>query len=203
MELTTITGPSVEPVTLADVYLHLRLDADENSPADSHPDDTMLTRFIKSARRQAEKITRRSFVSQRLRLSMDAFPTGGIVLLRPPVLEINSLSYYDTNNALQVIDPSNYFVTDGDQKPRLQFLTTYAVPTLYARADAIRLEYTAGYEPSDASPADYAANVPDDIHAAILIGVQLLYDEMTPDKRASLERARDALLHDHKVYLSV
>ncbi len=203
MELITITGPSVEPVTLAEVYGHLRLDADENSPADSHPDDAMLNRFIAASRRQAEKITRRSFVSQRLRLSMDAFPTGGIVLLRPPVLEINALSYYDTANALQVIDPSNYFVTDGDQKPRLQFLTTFAAPSLYARADAVRLEYTTGYEPSDASPGDYAANVPDDVKAAILIGVQLLYDEMTPEKRESLERAREALLHDHKVYLSV
>jgi uncharacterized phiE125 gp8 family phage protein len=203
MELITITGPSVEPVTLAEVYLHLRLDVDENSPVDTHPDDAMLNRFIRASRRQAEKITRRSFVSQRLRLSMDAFHAGGIVLLRPPVLEFNSLSYYDAANELQVIDQENYFVTDGDQKPRLQFLTTYAAPSLYARADAVRLEYTAGYEPDDASPADYAANVPDDIKAAILIGVQLLYDDLTPERRERLERARDALLHDHKVYLSV
>jgi uncharacterized phiE125 gp8 family phage protein len=203
MELITITGPSVEPVTLATVYLHLRLDADENSPADSHPDDTMLTTFIAASRRQSEKITRRSFVAQRLRLTTDAFPTGGVVLLRPPIIELNSVSYYDAVNALIVIDPSNYFLTAGDQKPRLQFIDAYAYPALYGREDALRIEYTAGYEPDDASPADYAANVPDGIKAAILIGVQLLYDEMTPEKRQSLERARDALLHDFKVYLSV
>jgi len=202
MELITITQPSVEPVVLADVYLHLRLDADENSPADTHPDDAMLNTFIAASRKQAEKLTRRAFVSQGLRLVTDAFPTGGVVLLRPPILEVTSVSYFDVNNALLVIDPANYFVTSGDQKPRLQFLDTYAYPTLYGREDALRIEYTAGYEPDDASPGDYAANVPAGIKSAILLGVQLLYDELTPEKRASLERARDALLHDHKVYLS-
>jgi uncharacterized phiE125 gp8 family phage protein len=203
MELLTITEPTVEPVTLATVYLHLRLDADENSPADSHPDDSMLNQFIAASRKQAEKITRRSFVSQGLRLVTNAFPTDrGVVLLRPPILEVTSVSYYDADNALQVIDPANYFLTAGDKKPKLQFLDTYAYPALYGREDALRIEYTAGYEPSDASPADYAANVPGGIKAAILIGVQLLYDEMTPEKRISLERARDALLHDFKVYLS-
>jgi uncharacterized phiE125 gp8 family phage protein len=206
MNILTLTEPAFEPVSLAEVYTHLRLDPDEDSPP-GHPDDDMLTTFISASRAQAEKISRRAFVSQRVMLVVEGFPTNkakSVPLLRPPVISVLSVAYYDADNVLQTVDSANYFVTD-DHLPSLQFITTYAYPTVYPSRGSLRIEYTAGYEPESSPPAtqaDYAANIPAGIKAAVLIGVQLLYDELTPEKRLSLERARDSLLHDYKVYLT-
>ena len=48
MKITVLQPPPFEPVTLAEVHKHLRLDLD-GSPA-SHPDDDMLQRLIATAR---------------------------------------------------------------------------------------------------------------------------------------------------------
>jgi uncharacterized phiE125 gp8 family phage protein len=198
MNLIILTEPPVEPVTLAEVYLHLRLDLTPGSPA-SHPHDTMLTRFIKTARRECEQIAHMAFVSQRLLQVTNGFPaTRKVALLRPPVISVLSVAYYDADKALQPIDPANYFLTD-EQIPQLQFVPAFSFPAAHARADSLRIEHMAGFAPVG-SPPDYAAGVPDEIKAAILLGVELLYQPLTPDQRAALVRARDALLSGPKIY---
>jgi uncharacterized phiE125 gp8 family phage protein len=187
---------------LADVYEHLRLDT-EGSPA-THPLDSMLERYIRTATDQAEKIARRSFVQQSLRMTTAAFPAAGkgLELLRPPLIRVESVSYYDADNALNVLSASDWYVTD-DRVPQLRMVTNFGTPTLYDRPDAVRIDYVAGYTPSG-SPSvtqeDYAGNVPDNIKDAVLLGVQLLFDNLTPDERAATERAREYLLSGDRIF---
>lgn len=201
MNVLVITPPPEEPVTLQQVYDHLRLDP-LGSPAE-HPHDAMLRRYITSARITAEKMTRRAFVTQRLLLVTKGFPCDRKVdMLRPPVQAVHSVAYYDTANVLQTVAAANYFVTD-DLVPQLQFIDTFGLPATYQSRDALRIEYTAGYEP-DGSPADdYSANVPETFKQGILIGVELLYNDLTPQKRADLERTREALLFADRIPLIV
>src|SRR6185295_16732230 len=97
--------------------------------------------------------------------------------------------YYDVNNTLQTVSPSNYFVTD-DLVPRLQFVESFATPCTYRRDDAVRVDYVAGYPPVGSPPEDYVANIPSQIKDAILLGAQLLYDQLSPEQRKAIEDAR-------------
>lgn len=197
MNLTTLEGPAFEPVTLAEVYQHLHLDPD-GSPAE-HPDDAILVTHIATARAEVERITHRSLVRQKLRLSTDGFHR--LFLLRPPLIEVTSVAYYDCGHVLQQLATHLWYVTD-DLLPQI-VLKPAASPVLSGRRDSVRVEYWAGY-PADGSPAgteraDLIANVPIGAKAAVLIGVQLLYDELSPEKREKLELARDALLSGLKI----
>jgi uncharacterized phiE125 gp8 family phage protein len=224
MNVTVITPPPFEPVTLADCYRHLRLEPDhEGSPSEwSHPDDPMLEAHITAAREFVEKMTRRSLVQQRLRLSCVGFPLccwsglwwprgelfmppDRIELQRPPVQHVDRVSYFDASNAATEIDPADYYVTD-DLVPQLLFATAFAPPVVYGRGDAVRVEYTAGYAP-EGSPTEptqeaYAANVPEPLKQAILLTVQLLYDNLAPLDREAIERMREALVQPYRIQLA-
>lgn len=201
MNIITVTAPAVFPVTLADVYLHLRLDPDDSPP--THPDDDMLNRHIATATGEVEKMARRALVRQSLALFVENMHCP-ITLLRPPVISVTSVKYRDGDNALQTLDPANYYVTD-DVVPQVRFVTAFSQPTLYCRPDAVRVDYRAGYDATE-SPDDaqaLRANIPSQLKDAILIGVQLLYDALSPEQRKELERAREALISPFRVLLGV
>jgi uncharacterized phiE125 gp8 family phage protein len=216
MNLTVTVPPPFEPVTLRDVYDHLRLDAD-GSPL-AHPDDLMLTRHIQTAREQVELMTRRALVRQTLRLSMRSLPETGdalqymstqrrmqattrIVLPRPPIASVLAVSYYGPGNALETIDPATYYVTDT-QVSELRFVNGAPGLSLEDRPDAVRIEYVAGHEPEGSPPqtqADYAANIPRSLKDAVLVGVQMLYDSLTPPEYERLEKLREALVQPYRI----
>lgn len=221
MNITTITPPPFEPVTLAQVYQHLRLSPDhEGSPGEeTHPDDLMLTRHITTAREQVEKMTRRSLVQQTLRLSMPGFPTSVrgafpasrtqapevIRLYRPPVLRVESVSYFDADNALALVDAASYYVTD-EEVPELRFNSGFAAPAVYERPDAVRVLYVTGFTPIGSPPesqADFIANVPSTLRDAILVGVQLLQDDMTPADAEAARKMQELMVQPHRVHLSL
>lgn len=205
MNITVIEQPAYEPVSLAEVYAHLRLDA-EGSPL-SHPDDAMLTRHIETARKMVEAMARRSLVQQKIRLSTAAFPTGDhssrILLRRPPVLSVSAVRYYDISNVLQTLPETDYYFTD-EQIPELRLATSVSTPTVYDRPDAVRVEYYAGYEPEGASPASreqYIANVPKPLRDAILLTVQLLYDSMSDKDAERIQLMRESLVQPLRIQL--
>lgn len=203
MNVSVIQHPPFEPLSLAEVYLHLRLDP-EGSPA-THPEDAWLTSQIKSARRYCEKVTRRSLIQQTLRLSVAAWGAG-IELQHGPVMELLSVSYYDSSNVLQTLDAASYYLTDS-VVPQVRWVTGFAAPGLYDRPDAVRVEYVAGYAP-EGSPAttqeDYAGTVPEDIKSAM----KLLIGDAYCDREAGdagnprdVNGAVQALLGDYVVQL--
>lgn len=133
-------APTVEPITLAEVKSHIRQDASVGSI-----EDAMLTRWIKSAREQAENLTQRYFVEQTWRLELDAFPAA-IELPRGPVLSVQSVKYQDASNVQQTLDPADYTV---DKNGRY---TSYIVPaygktwpTTYPHINSVLVEWKAGY----------------------------------------------------------
>lgn len=221
MNLTTITPPPYSPVSLTQVYAQLRLDP-EGSPA-THPDDAMLQGQIATATREVEALTRRSLVQQTLRLSCGGFPLTrsllptwsasltrralpiALRLLRPPVVRVNSVRYFDGDNALVPLDPAIYFVTD-EQIPELRFVSSFNAPTVYDRPDALRIDYVAGYAPDGSPPsgfADYVANVPQSLRNGVLIGVQLLHDDMAPADADKMARMRAAILAPYALPFTV
>ena len=194
MNVTTISPPPFEPVTLAEVYAHLRLDPDDGA----HPDDSLLTGFIEAARTQVEQMTRRSLVARRLRVSYGNWPACGLRLWRPPVLRVIAVRRMEDG---ELVEAEGWTVSD-EQIPRLRFVDGRAPAVLHGQADALQVEYEAGYAPAGSPPttqADYAANIPRPLRDAILLGVQLLYDTLAPDQRDRIERTREALISPYRV----
>lgn len=219
MNLTTVSPPAFEPVTLAQVYSMLRvepsIDSGESPAVLTHPLDADYTRNIEAARLEVEDLTGRSLVKQTLRLSVAGFPAASydaaraldkfairrIDLLRPPVISVSAVEYYDADNVLQTVSPSSYYVTDS-VVPELRFVSSFSAPTVYVRPDAVRVTYVAGYTPDPDSPATqegYAANVPKPLVEAVLIGVQLLQTSLSPRDEEMLRRAIDSLVSKYVV----
>jgi uncharacterized phiE125 gp8 family phage protein len=203
MNLTVIVPPPFEPVTLAEVYKQLRLDPDiSSSPAEvSHPDDLMLAAQIISAREYVEVATRRTLVQRTLRLSC-SISCGAIKLIRPPLVRVERVQFYDAADDLQLVDSATYYVTD-DQVPELRFKGG-AVPAGLdrCRRDAVRVEYVAGYAPAGSPPEsqeDYTASIPQTLKQAVLIGVQLQYDNLSDPERTAMERMREAMLQTYRI----
>lgn len=220
MNLTVVTPPAVEPVTVEEAFLRLRID----DPTLSNLDYVAVQSMIQASREQCEQITRRAFVQQTLRLSCgplrdrgtrrgwDWYMSGAggawsaVDLLRPPLIEVVAVRYFDDANVQQVVAPSNYRVSQDDLVPKLVFGESFQGPATYVRDDAVQVDYRAGYAPKPAGtnpaaePIDYRANVPESIKQAILLGVQMLYDELTPERRTSLERARDSMLSSYRIH---
>lgn len=219
MNIIVVTPPPVEPVTIEEAFLHLRLD----QPAGASADYAAVRSQIQASREQCEQYTRRAFVQQTLRATFspmgdrsarrgwDWYMAGGggswgpVELPRPPLIEVVAVRYFDDANAQQVIAPSSYNVSP-DLVPRLTFAEGFQGPSTYIRDDAVQIDYRAGYAPKPAGanpaaePIDYRANVPESIKQAILLGVQMLYDKLTPAEREALERARDSLLSSYRIH---
>jgi hypothetical protein len=122
-----------------------------------------------------------------------------VLLRRGPVIRVIEVSYYDAANGLQTVDAGAYYVTD-EQVPEL--CLTGAAPSTYDRPDAVRVSYVAGYQPEGSPPttqAEYAANVPKPLRDAILVGVQMLYDSLTPVEHERLDNLREALVQPYRV----
>lgn len=201
MNITCTVEPAFEPVTLAQVWLHLRLDA-EGSPLGT-PFDAELTRYITAARQRVEQLTHTAMMEQTLRLSAAGFPASGCgIALRPPVISVTSVQYLDADNALQTLAPSSWYVTD-DVVPDLRLTTGAPPPAVYARPDAVRVTYQAGYA-GDGSPstqAEAAANVPQDLISAVLLGIEMLHANTSPADREALDKAREAICSFYRVLI--
>lgn len=193
MNVTELVAPPFLPVTLAEVWEHLRMDP-EGSPA-STPLDTLLERNIRTATAIIQQRTNRSLISRRLCASFPAFPAEGygLDLPYPPVREIRSVSYYDSTNTLQALSSSAYYKVEDGSKVELRIVSGYAV-TAFARPDAVKVVYEAGFEPAGGSPETqgvYAANVPAQLKDAILMQVELLSGNTSPAEKTALRNAID------------
>jgi uncharacterized phiE125 gp8 family phage protein len=144
MRVRVLIPPAAEPVSLAEAKAHCCVDsADE----DSH-----FLRLIIVARAAAEHETSRALVTQTLRLTLDAFPDGPIQLRRPPVQGITQVQYVDTAGVTQTLAGAAYSL-DAVSEPAW-LLPAYGTtwPATRDQANAVSVDYVAGYGAADAVP---------------------------------------------------
>lgn len=162
-----VIPPSVEPVSLDAVKLQARVDSDLTM------DDLLLSSLIGAARRKAEQLTGRSFVSQAWRVIADAFPQPslygvpfGRTFTFPPnafVLDhgttqaVTAIKYIDMNGAQQTLAPSVYVSELTTAPGRVQPAFGQVWPPTLPQIGAVQLDYIAGYAAPIA--ADAAADV--------------------------------------------
>lgn len=94
-----VTAPSSEPVTVAELKEHLRIDTSD--------DDTYLGLLIKAARQSIESEQNRAMISQVWRYKCEYFPCE-FQLLPSPVTAITSITYIDLDGDTQTLSASVY-----------------------------------------------------------------------------------------------
>lgn len=147
MAVTVITPPAAEPVTLGEILDHLRID---------HNDENHLIEpWITTAREYCEGHQRRAYITQELELTMDAFPAVGepIVLPKPPLQSVMSVTYIDTNSVEATWPADNYLVDTRSLRGRIVPRHGKAWPTVTLQPiNGVVVRYTAGYGAAEAVP---------------------------------------------------
>ncbi len=161
MTAALITGPALEPVSLADVKAHLRVDGGD--------EDALLTAAIVSARVHVESATRRVLIEQGWRIYYDAWPRRRIVRLPvAPLMSVDAVTIYDAAGDPQVVDAEDYEADVAASPARLVLAAT--APTPVGRAvNGIEIDVTAGYGAT-------SVDVPAALRQAVLMLVAHWYE---------------------------
>lgn len=196
-DLVLVSGPAIEPVSLAEAKLHLRVDDDQTA------EDALILGLIRAAREQTEAQTRRALVTQTWDARYTAFPddNGRLELPRAPLQSVASVAYLDSTGATTTLDPGDYMVDTASEPGAvvLAYGGAWPTPTLYPLAP-VRVRFTAGY-------GEGAGDVPESIRAAMLLLVGHLYEHREAVVTASsasvgslpLVQGVDALLWPYRV----
>lgn len=199
MGISVVTGPSTEPVTLAEAKAHLRVAISD--------DDGLIAGYILAARQYVEGQIHRPIVSRMCDYTIDRrWPyrdDGGvwrtwIDLPLPPLRAVRSITYVDTSGATQTLATNQYTVMTN--RPRGAVVPAYDAtwPDVRDQVEAITVRFIAGYTGfTDVTTSPNVTvsgpGIPDDLRTAILMHIEMLHDR-DPQSRETLQMARDALL---------
>lgn len=180
------TVPSIEPVTLYEAKMQLRID---ESPDATHRDEEYITGLIKTARQWCEGFQNRAYITQTWDLYLDAFPNEDYIEIPlPPLQSIEHLKYKDTSGTLQTWTNTNYIVDTNREPGRVSLAYGISWPSTYAEIQAVQIQFKAGY-------GDAASAVPENIKTAIKLKLTDLYENRgDADMRIEIaERYRGAV----------
>lgn len=179
---TLVTPPAEQLVALDDLKRFAKIDHDE--------EDDLLDSFIGAATTAAENFTRRSFLTQTWRISLDLCGGGladelgegvydlpvtalygslpqAVELPRAPVRSIASVTTYGLDNAESAFASENYRLDASGSRMLLNYNRQW--PVNLRPQDACRIEYVAGY-------GDSPADVPKPIREAVKMHAAALYE---------------------------
>lgn len=187
MPLQLVTPPALEPVTLSEARLHLRVDTAD--------DDPLISALISAARLHAEMLTARQFLPARWRLVLDRF-TPMVLLNRSPVVSVVSVRYLDMGGLWQIMPAPDYVVDSSSEPARITPAFGKIWPPTLPQIGSVEILFDAGY-------AD-ATKVPDGIKRWMLLRVGSLYqhrEEMSvlPAGRIDPLPFVDSLLDPYRV----
>jgi uncharacterized phiE125 gp8 family phage protein len=141
MSLKITSQPASEPVTLAEVKLHLRLESDYTT------EDDALDRYIQAAREYCEGFQRRAYISTTYEMYLDSFPAGDAIKIPVnPLISVTSVNYYDTDDTEATMSSDDYLVeTDNyESQISLKYGKNWPSTTLRPHRGVI-VTFVAGY----------------------------------------------------------
>ena len=173
-----ITGPTGEPVSLAEAKLHLRVDSGMTD------DDTLIAALITAARQYAEQKTMSSFMTQTWKYVMDSFPgrymtsvpwgaeysqPGNAVLLeKGPITAITAINYLDMASTQQTMPGTDYIADMTGPLARVTPVFGKIWPITMPQIGSASIVFTAGYGAASA--------VPEGIKSWIKLRIGALYE---------------------------
>jgi uncharacterized phiE125 gp8 family phage protein len=174
MPYKLITAPTLEPLSLQEAQLHLRVDN-----ADT---DTLITAQIIAARELVEKLTRRALLTQHWKYVADSFPSPSLmgipfgkvfgipanafVLEKSPVASVDSITYLDMSGVRQTMPATDYVAELVGEPCRITPVFGKIWPIPLPQIGAVEVNFTAGY----------AAGVPEGIKLAMKLIIEANFD---------------------------
>lgn len=153
MSLSLYSAPAGEPVSLDEAKAHLRVDVDD--------ENVTIDALITAAREWIESFTARPLLPQTWDLKLDAFPCGAIVLPKPPVTAVSSITYLDGAGVSQAWGLSNYLtdLPSGPKAAAARITPAYGVsyPATYGVMNAVTIRFVCGYANAESVPAGLRA----------------------------------------------
>lgn len=184
LRYTLTQAPAVEPVTVAQVKTHRRIDADDSSQ------DSLIPMLITTARRYAEAYTGQSFITQKWRATMDRFPgvmlpptpfaavaawlptpqpSTALQLLHGPIQTVDAITYLDTAGATQTLSGSKWVLDASGLFPRIAPSFGNVWPDTLEQLGAVTVDFTAGYGAT-------AASLPQELVHWMLLRIGTLFE---------------------------
>jgi uncharacterized phiE125 gp8 family phage protein len=159
MTPSLIQPPALEPVSLAEAKDWLRIDASD--------EDDLLRALIVSARLVLEAFTRRFFVTQSWRVTLDAWPSNmrdhapqRLALPFAPFRGVAAIRVYDAARNAQTLTPGAYRAPPAPDCGRLVFIAPPPQPGV--DSDGVEIDFTVGY-------GDRARDTPEPLRRAMTI----------------------------------
>jgi uncharacterized phiE125 gp8 family phage protein len=182
-----IGGPAVEPVGLAEMKAHLRLDHDA--------EDDLVAGLVKAARLMVEAASRRILVEQHWRLVLDRWPReASLTLPLAPLIAVDRIAVAGADGEETELAPESYDADPLSDPPRLVLTASLPAPGRPRRGIAIDLR--AGFGAA-------AEDVPSSLRLAVKILVARWFEnrgdiagaqELPPEALALLAPFRRARL---------
>lgn len=158
MTIIDLSPPLAEPLTLAEVRAHLRLDTGD--------EDALLVSLITVAREHLEREAGLVLASRDFRLCLDAWPDDGILTIaRGPVRAVTDVTVYDGEGVGQAVDLDGHLL-DGEARPARLWLRD--VPATGRVLNGIEVEFVAGFGES-------GAEVPETLKRAMLLHIGAMF----------------------------
>jgi uncharacterized phiE125 gp8 family phage protein len=171
MPLYPIEAPDAADIlTVADAKLHMRVDFSD--------DDELIESYIATAIQNIDGRDGwlgRAIGNQTWELRLAEFCGNEIKVPLPPLIAIESVKYYDTNDALQTLSTDDYEVVGvgGFGKARVVLKSGKKWPGIAKRAENVLVRFRAGYTSDDSPPV---STVPAPILTAIKRQVATMYE---------------------------
>lgn len=159
MNISVVTAPDAEPVSLTEAKSHLRVEHDT--------DDDLINALIIAAREWVENYLNRAIITQTRKLTIDRFPLCPLRLSGRPIQEISSIKYIDSDGAEGTVDSGEYYLTDSGEVA-LDYGGQWPSVTLRG-PESINITYVCGY-------GDNSSSVPQCVRQAVLLLIGTWYE---------------------------
>lgn len=158
--------PDVEPITLDDAKLNLRVECDA--------DDALITALIVAARRWCEDYENRAYITQTITAKTFWLPSQ-IILPRPLLQSVTSIVYVDLAGDDQTLSDTLYDVDTFREPGQVTKAFNAIYPTVRGDVNGVTIVYKAGY-------GDVSTDVPQETIQAI----HMLIDHYYNDREGSM-----------------
>ncbi len=188
MALVYRSGPTVEPLSLAEAKAHLRLE--------TSADDALVTSLIITSRLHIEAALGLALTAQDWTLVLDAWPATGVVNIpMRPVTAVTAVRVRASDGTPSVVPTATYVFEGAGLPPRL-VPASGALPNPGRAAGGIEIDFTAGFGTT-------AGSVPEPIRQALKLLVAHWYEHRDPveigDPATAIPPAVSALLKPYAV----